>query len=182
MTNIMQYRYAGLIYNDIADCLNGMALSFWVQGCPLHCKGCQNEHTWDFSGGQPIPEGFLDHLSKSINANGIHRQFSVLGGEPFARENVHLVSDVIYRVRRDHPHITIYIWTGYTVEELLERKDEDIDFILAASNILIDGPYQEDQRDVTLKLRGSKNQRILDSAQSWLQKRAVPYDLLKNNA
>ena len=76
-------RYAGLIKNDIVDCDDGICVSLWLQGCPHRCKGCHNPETWDFNGGTEIPiEELIKEIIKSINENGVERNFSVLGVEP----------------------------------------------------------------------------------------------------
>lgn len=153
-------RYAGLMKNDIADGV-GICVSFWTQGCPFHCKGCHNPQTWDFDGGEDLPKDILDQIDAAITANGIQRNFSVLGGEPFCDKNIALTFIIIDHVRRKFPDITIYVWTGYTLEELLRINNNYIKPILGLINVLIDGPYIEEQRDITLPLRGSRNQNVL---------------------
>ena len=154
-------RYAGLIKNDIANGKN-VCVSFWVQGCPIRCPGCHNSKIWDFDGGAELPTDILDQIDEAISANGIERNFSVLGGEPLCVENVSLTFSVIDHVRTYHPGILIYVWTGYTLEQLKELPFYEIGIkpILGRIDVLIDGPYIEEQRDITLKLRGSSNQKI----------------------
>ena len=153
--------YAGLIKNDFTDG-PGVCVSFWTQGCPHKCPGCHNPETWDFDGGIELPIGILDELDEAICANGIERNFSVLGGEPLCAENVSLTFSVIDHVRTYHPNILIYVWTGYTLEQLKELPFYEIGIkpILERIDVLIDGPYIKEQRDITLKLRGSRNQKI----------------------
>ena len=153
-------RYAGLITNDFANG-EGVCVSFWVQGCPHKCKGCQNPETWDFNGGNELPTDIRGQIIKAICANGITRNFSVLGGEPLCEENLEEVDQIITTVRTAFPHIKIFVWTGYTLEELQKEKNLHIINILSQIDFLIDGPFIETERDITLKLRGSKNQRIL---------------------
>ena len=153
-------RYAGLITNDFANG-TGTCVSFWTQGCPHHCPGCQNPETWSFNGGQEVPTDIRGQIIKAICANGIIRNFSVLGGEPLCDENLDEVDKIITAVRTEYPQIKIFVWTGYIIEELKEKHDEKIDSILSQIDVLIDGPFIEAERDITLELRGSKNQRIL---------------------
>ena len=153
-------RYAGLITNDFANG-EGVCVSFWVQGCPHKCHGCQNPETWDFSGGKERPMDIRGQIVKAICANGITRNFSVLGGEPLCEENLEEVDQIITTVRTAFPHIKIFVWTGYTLEELQKNTNPHIISILSQIDTLIDGPYIEEERDITLDLRGSKNQRVL---------------------
>ena len=153
-------RYAGLITNDFANGV-GTCVSFWTQGCPHHCPGCQNPETWSFNGGQPLPFNIKEQIIKAISANGITRNFSVLGGEPLCKENLDKVDKIITSVRTAYPHIKIFVWTGYVLEELQKKQNEKINHILSQIDILIDGPFVEDKKDLTLNLRGSSNQQIL---------------------
>lgn len=152
-------RYAGLLKNDTTDGA-GFVVSFWTQGCPFHCSGCHNPQTWDFNGGEELPKDIFQQIDSAITANGIKRNFSILGGEPFCEENINLTYAVLAHVRQQFPGITIYAWTGYELEQLLHR-DATTDAALALINVLVDGPYIAEQRDITLPLRGSRNQRIL---------------------
>ena len=153
-------KYAGLMENDFADG-NDVCVSLWTQGCPHHCPGCHNPETWDFDGGYEVPDDIRGEIVKAISANGITRNFSILGGEPLCEENLDFVLNIITAVRMAYPHIKIYIWSGYTFAELIEKKDNRIIEILKQANILIDGKYIEELRDTTLPLRGSSNQNII---------------------
>ena len=153
-------RYAGLITNDFANG-TGTCVSFWTQGCPHHCPGCQNPETWDFQGGKEVPTDIRGQIIKAICANGITRNFSVIGGEPLCDENLDEVDKIITGVRTAYPQIKIFVWTGYILEELKEKKNDKINHILSQIDVLIDGPFIQAERDITLELRGSRNQRIL---------------------
>ncbi len=153
-------KYAGLIKNDFANG-TGVCVSFWVQGCPHKCLGCQNPETWDFNKGKDLPNDIRGQIIKAISANGITRNFSVLGGEPLCPQNLEEVDNIITSVRTAYPHIKIFVWTGYTLEELKNNKNIHIQSILSEIDVLIDGKYIEEERDITLNLRGSKNQRVL---------------------
>ena len=153
-------RYAGLMENDFTDGC-GVCVSLWTQGCPHRCSGCHNPETWDFNGGTEVPDDIRGEIVKAISANGITRNFSILGGEPLCEQNLDFVLNVISAVRTAYPNIKIYIWSGYTFAELIERKDDRIIQILKCANYLIDGKYVEELRDTTLPLRGSSNQNII---------------------
>ena len=153
-------RYAGLITNDFANG-TGTCVSFWTQGCPHHCPSCQNPETWDFQGGKEVPTDIRGQIIKAICANGITRNFSVLGGEPLCDKNLNEVDKIITSVRTAYPQIKIFVWTGYVLEELKEKKNDKINHILSQIDVLIDGPFVQAERDITLELRGSRNQRIL---------------------
>ena len=153
-------KYAGLMENDIANG-EGVCVSLWTQGCPHHCPGCHNPETWDFEGGYEVPDDIRGKIVKAISANGITRNFSVLGGEPLCEENLDFVLNIITAVRTAYPNIKIYIWTGYTFKELIDKQDQRITDILKQTNFLIDGRYDESLRDITLPLRGSSNQNII---------------------
>ena len=151
-------RYNTIISNDVVNG-QGVCVSFFVQGCPHCCKGCFNPETWDFDGGQPYTDELKWEIIKLISANGIQRNFSVLGGEPLASRNLQMTANIINAVRQAYPHIKIFLWTGYLKEEL-DISDERIQLILDKIDVLIDGPFIEEWKDLNLKLRGSTNQRI----------------------
>jgi len=155
----MEYRYAALNKNDVVNG-EGICVSFWVQGCPHHCSGCFNPETWNFKGGFPLPENIKEQICMALVANGVQRNLSILGGEPLCPENRELVKDIIKYVRMRFPHIKIFIWTGYLLEDLQKENNDTINFILSKINFLIDGPFIKEQKDLTLKWRGSTNQRI----------------------
>lgn len=152
-------RYSAIIPNDVVNG-DGVCVSFFVQGCPHRCPGCFNDETWDFHGGQPYGPEVKWTIIKAISANNITRNFSVLGGEPLAPQNIDMTWEVIDAVRHAYPHITITLWTGYTYEELVANPDENLLNILNTIDILVDGPFIEAEKDLSLKLRGSRNQHI----------------------
>lgn len=147
-------RYAGLIKNDIVNG-EGVCVSFWTQGCPFKCKGCHNPQTWDFNGGEDLPNDIKGQIVKAISDNNITRNFSILGGEPLCEQNIELVKEILLAVKTAYPHIKVFLWTGYELEDI---KDT---LILEKVDVLITGPYIEEQRDITLPLRGSYNQKVL---------------------
>lgn len=157
------FKYAEIKLNDIANG-DGIGVSFFVQGCHRRCPNCFNKNTWDFNGGKPFTEETMQIILNGINANGIQRHFSILGGEPLCPENIPLVKYVITRVKEKYPDIKIYIWSGYIYEDLLKlaESNSNLNYILKTADVLIDGPYIESERDITLPMRGSRNQRIIN--------------------
>lgn len=154
-------RYAGIIENDVVNG-EGVCLSLFTQGCPHRCKGCFNPDTWNFNGGIETDVKILTaDIINLLQKNNIQRNFSVLGGEPLCLENRMEVDFIIKHVKERFPNIKIFLWTGYTIEELIQKNDLYINEVLKSVDYLIEGPYIEEERDITLKWRGSKNQRIL---------------------
>lgn len=155
-------KYATLKLNDIANA-PGISVSLFVQGCPHHCRGCFNPDTWSFEGGKEFTTEILNQILENLHANNIDRNFCVLGGEPLCAENTFLTYMVIKEVKEKSPNTKIYVWTGYTFEELLAHPPHTkTKSILQMVDVLIDGPYIEELRDITLPMRGSSNQRIID--------------------
>lgn len=169
-------RTAGIVKNDIVDSDSGVAVSLWFQGCYrskiknkdgttsyTHCKGCHNPETWDLYGGIVVENDLVvrDVLA-ALDDNGISRCLSILGGEPLIPENRKDCAYILEKIKEKRPETYIYLWTGYTYEELqnIALNDRDIEKILSLVNVLIDGPFIEEQKDLTLKMRGSRNQQM----------------------
>lgn len=153
-------RYAGLIKNDLAAA-PGVCVSFFVQGCPLRCPGCHNPESWDFEGGMEFSTKTLNDILTSLSANGIERPLCIMGGEPLCEENLFLTALIVKEVREYNPNLKIYLWTGYYIEDLKAKENNKIDYILNNIDCLIDGPFIQEERDLTLQMRGSRNQRII---------------------
>lgn len=149
-------RYAKLIKNDIVNIDKGIAVSYWSQGCVHRCKGCHNPGTWSYEGGIEIErEALIGEILAAISASGIKRNFSVLGGEPLDTTNREDTLYIIKKVREIYPEIRIFLWTGYELNEIDKTTLKNID-------VIITGRYIEELRDITLPLRGSKNQQIIE--------------------
>lgn len=153
-------RYSGLMLNDIAAA-PGLSVTFFTQGCPHRCKGCHNPQTWDYDGGMEFTPDVFDQIRAGLTAQGIQRNFCVMGGEPLCPENAFLTFMVVKMVHEEFPSVPIYIWSGYTYEELHRTSYPKVKAILELADFLIDGPYVESLRDITLEMRGSSNQRII---------------------
>lgn len=154
-------RYANIYYNDTAAA-PGIAVSVYLQGCPHHCDGCFNPETWSFEGGQEFSYDTLKSIINGLTANGIERSLCILGGEPLCPENQFLTDLIITEVKKELPQTKIYIWTGYVYEDLIKcHSSELLKSILSNTYCIIDGPFIKEERDITLQMRGSKNQRII---------------------
>ena len=149
-------RYAEIKRRDIANG-SGVRVSLFVQGCFKHCKGCFNESTWDFKGGKPFTRQVADQLIEDLKPAYV-KGLSILGGEPF--EYVDALICLICEVKQNAPDKDIYVWSGYTWEEILE--DPEKSRLLAYIDILVDGSFEEDKKDISLQFKGSSNQRAID--------------------
>ena len=154
-------RYAGLIKNDMCAA-PGVSVSFFAQGCPHHCKGCHNPDTWNFNGGKEFTSQTLNEIIEALTANGITRSLAIMGGEPMCEENTFLTYLVVSNIKQKLPNTKIYLWTGYYYEDLIQLHNPRIKQILEFVDVVIDGPYVEELRDITLPMRGSSNQSIIE--------------------
>ena len=153
-------RYAGIIPNDLSAA-PGVCVTFFTQGCPHHCPGCHNPETWDYDGGKEFEGNTIEKIEQYLTANEIHRDLCIMGGEPLCPDNQFLTLLICNTIKDKLPDIKIYIWTGYTLEELNKVTNTRISQILEKTDAIIDGPYIAAERDITLPMRGSRNQRIL---------------------
>ena len=153
-------RYAGIIPNDLSAA-PGVCVTFFTQGCPHHCPGCHNPETWDYDGGKEFEGNTIERIEQYLTANGLHRDLCIMGGEPLCPDNQFLTLLICNTIKDKLPDTKIYIWTGYTLEELNKDSNTRISQILEKTDAIIDGPYIAAERDITLPMRGSRNQRIL---------------------
>ena len=151
-------RYAGIIKNDFSAA-PGVSVTFYTQGCPHHCFGCHNPETWNFESGKEFTPEVIDEILEALTANNIMRSLAIQGGEPLCVENEFLTLLIVKAVKEKFPDIKIYIWTGYYFNSL--PNTPYIKQILELTDCLIDGPYIEEERDITLPMRGSRNQNII---------------------
>ncbi len=149
---------------DIADG-PGVRVSLFVSGCRHHCKGCFNEDTWDFAYGKPYTEETEQEILEALNSSYI-QGLTLLGGEPFEPENQRELVELLRRVRKEIPQKDIWCYTGFVFERDLvpggRAFTEVTEEILSMIDVLVDGPFVLDEKDITLKFRGSRNQRLLD--------------------
>ncbi len=166
--------------NDIANG-EGVRTSLFVSGCRHHCRNCFNEITWDFGHGNLFTEETMERIFDSVDhywINGI----SLLGGEPFEPENQKVLLPFLVMFKERFPDKDVWCYTGFTIEDIIgtgEKKSRAATDIskemLSLIDVLVDGPYIDDLHDITLKFRGSSNQRVIDIKESIKQKKIVLY-------
>ncbi len=168
----MDIRIAGIATESIVDG-PGFRYAIFTQGCPHHCKGCHNPQTHDFGGGRiEDTDDIYEQILKDPLLDGV--TFS--GGEPFCQ--CRPLADLAKRLRAGGKKLNILSYTGYTLEQLIQKRDE-IDGcmeLLTQLDYLVDGRFEEDKRSLELKFRGSSNQRFIDVQQSMKEGRAVEID------
>lgn len=156
--------YSEIKYFDIANG-EGVRTSLFVSGCTHNCPNCFNKVAWDFEAGKPFDLAVQQSIIDSLNPGYIDG-LTVLGGEPMEPENQRALVDFIERVKAAYPEKSIWIFTGDMYEDLINegspRHTEVTDRLLAATDILVDGPFVQDLYDITLRFRGSSNQRVID--------------------
>ncbi len=160
----------------------GIRTSIFFSGCEFACRGCFNKDIQDFNVGKPFTkEVYENEIKPTINKH--IAGMSVLGGEPLHPKNLSATFNLLRWFKRDFPNKTIWVWSGYTLEELLSDEYmiktpsfNMIELILENIDILVDGRFVEKEKDLTLKWRGSKNQRVISVQQSLAQKKVVLYD------
>ena len=164
--------YPAIKKNDIANG-PGVRVSLFVSGCRRHCKGCFNSETWSFDNGNQFDKSAMGEIMQALDREYIEG-FTVLGGEPFEDENTGAVYHVIRKVRNMFPKKSIWCYSGFTFEELKEK--EGARNILEMIDVLVDGPFVEEKKNLKLRFRGSENQRILDVKKSLTADRAIELD------
>lgn len=145
--------YAGIIKNDIANG-PGVRVSLFVSGCRNHCPGCFNREAQDFSYGQPFTEKTENDIITALRPSWI-QGLSILGGDPMEPENQRALLPFVWRVKEELPDKDIWLYTGYLLEEVRTSP------LLSYTDVVVDGPFIEAQKDITLAFRGSRNQRII---------------------
>lgn len=170
-------RYASIRSMDISNG-DGIGASLFVQGCHRHCDGCFNKETWDFNGGKEWTEKTQEDFLNIIDKPYIKR-ISILGGEPLDDENVEGVLNLIEKIREKFGNDKkIWLYTGYTWSQIMYdipairiRKD-----ILRKCDIVVDGEFKKEYKDLSLKYRGSSNQRVIDVNKSIYYRGIVLYN------
>ena len=170
--------YANIKWYDIAIG-PGVRVSLFVSGCRNRCKNCFNPETWDFEYGQPFTTEIEDKILKAMEPEHI-RGFTLLGGEPFEPENTEAVLPFMRRMRKMYPEKSIWCFTGYDYErDLLTGKKGDHDTViklLRCLDVLVDGRFVEELKDLNLRFRGSSNQRIIALKESLKRDKIVLCD------
>ena len=169
-----------MFYGEIKDCDiangEGVRVTLFVSGCRNRCKGCFQPQTWDFCYGQKFTEDTENEIINMLSKSYI-KGLTLLGGEPFEPENQRDLVGFIKKVKDLYPKKNIWAFSGYTLEELLKDgshpRCETTDELLSKIDVLVDGRFIENQKDITLKFRGSKNQRVLNLPESLKKGMAV---------
>lgn len=140
---------------------DGLRSVLWVAGCSHHCKGCQNPVTWDGLGGIYFDEAARNELMESLDHDYVSG-ITFSGGDPLFTRNRYDVLKLIKEIKEKFPDKTVWMYTGYTYEQLKMFQDNLLNTIINNVDVLVDGPYIEGLRNVSLKWRGSSNQRVID--------------------
>ena len=177
--------YHNITYPDLNNG-DGLRVVLWLSGCSHHCYNCQNPQTWDVNSGIPFDESAKEELFRELDKDYISG-LTLSGGDPLHEANLDGVLHLVDRFRLLFPNKSIWLYSGYTWnqimnpvitsdfnpsrDELLRKRKE----IVKQCNVMVDGRYIDSQRDITLKWRGSSNQRVIDVKQSLAQNKMVLY-------
>lgn len=167
--------YSNIKFNDIANG-EGVRTSLFVSGCTHHCKNCFNKETWDFNYGKPFTREVEDRIIESLKPSYING-LTLLGGEPMEPANQKGLIDFIKRVKEIYPNKTIWCYTGYLFDEELLKPSRAFcpwtKELISMFDIMVDGEFKEELKDITLRFKGSSNQRIIDVQQSLKEDKVV---------
>lgn len=170
--------YATIKKNDIANG-PGVRVSLFVSGCTHHCPGCFNQETWDFQYGEPFNSETITTILEALQPSYIHG-FSLLGGEPFEYKNQQGVLPLLSEIKHRFPNKDIWCYTGYDFEtDILKEmvpKWKETEEMLQYIDVLVDGKFVEAKKDISLRFKGSSNQRIIEVQQSLAQGSLVLWD------
>lgn len=158
------------------DATNGIGIgtTLFVSGCLFHCKGCFNKETWDFNYGKPFTkevEDYFINCAKNPHINHI----SLLGGEVFYQD-LDTILNLVKRIKTE-VNKPIWVWSGFIYEEIIKSKAKST--ILQYIDVLVDGQFKQELKDINLKFRGSSNQRIINVQESLKQNKVIKYENLK---
>ena len=158
--------YATIKWTDIANG-EGVRVSLFVSGCTHRCKNCFNQIAWDFNYGEVFDENIQNQILKELGS-GYIAGLSLLGGEPLEPQNQLALYPFIKKVKEQHPEKSIWCYTGFVFDEktgILKETNKNTQVtkdLIALFDVLVDGPFIEEQKNIRLKFRGSENQRIID--------------------
>lgn len=153
--------YATIKNCDIANG-PGVRVSLFVSGCTHHCKGCFNAEAWDFDFGQPFTEGTIREILDMLRPAYI-RGLTLLGGEPFEPQNQAGVLPLLRQIKKEMPEKSIWAFSGYLFDrDILSGRLGDTREYLGYLDVLVDGPFVESKKNLSLRFRGSENQRLID--------------------
>ena len=157
--------YAEIKNCDIANG-PGVRVSLFVSGCTHRCKGCFNEIAWDFHYGKPFTQETVESILSMLKPAYI-RGLTLLGGEPFEPENQPAIVELLRRVKEAYPNKSVWAFSGYLFEkDILSGRLGDTREYLSYLDVLVDGPFVESKKNLSLRFRGSENQRLIDVPRS----------------
>ena len=159
--------YSKINKNDIANGI-GIRVTIFVSGCTHHCKGCFNPDTWDFKFGEPFTKDTENEILEALEPSYING-LTLLGGEPMEPVNQLALLPFLERLKQRFPNKTIWCFSGYTFEELTgdsRARCSATDKMLGLIDVLVDGEFKEELKDISLRFKGSSNQRIIDLKKS----------------
>lgn len=158
-----------IAYIDYCECTNatGWGISVYTQGCPHKCKGCFSSQTWSMTDGREYTSNDKTKICGTFKTTPYFDHLVIEGGDPLITKNLKEILALIESVKTIRKDIKIWIYTGYTYEQLQERiknnqEDYYLDPILKLADVLVDGPFIQEQKDLTLAFKGSRNQRVID--------------------
>lgn len=166
--------YATIKNCDIANG-PGVRVSLFVSGCTHHCPGCFNQVAWDFDYGQPFTQETIDKILNMLRPSFI-RGLTLLGGEPFEPQNQAGVVELLRQVKRELPEKTVWAYSGYLFDrDILSGRLGDTREYLSYVDVLVDGPFIEAKKNLSLRFRGSENQRMIDVPASLAAGTIIPW-------
>jgi anaerobic ribonucleoside-triphosphate reductase activating protein len=171
--------YATIKWTDIANG-EGVRISLFVSGCTHHCKNCFNQVAWDFDYGEPFTDQVAEKIMQELAPFYISG-LSLLGGEPLEPQNQKTLLPFVREVKKRYPNKTVWCYTGYVLDEktgeLCEtgKNTPQTKELISLFDVLVDGAYVEELKDIRLKFRGSANQRVIDVPKTLAKGECVPY-------
>ena len=175
--------YATIKNCDIANG-PGVRVSLFVSGCTHHCKGCFNQVAWDFDYGEPFTQNTIDNILNMLGPDYV-KGITLLGGEPFEPENQLAILDLLRQMHRKYPEKTVWAFSGYLFDkEILSGKLgpwEITEELLSYVDVLVDGRFVEEKKDLMLRFRGSSNQRLIDVPASLRMREVVLWEDWQGN-
>ena len=170
--------YGELKKRDIANG-PGVRVALFVSGCTNHCEECFNRATWDFNYGKEYSQDTENEIIEALRPDFV-RGISLLGGEPMEPKNQPQLLKLIKRIRKELPKKDIWCYSGFTLEELLDKKayphTEIVEEMLSLMDVLVDGRYEKEKRNLMLKFRGSENQRLIDLKETLKGQKVILWD------
>ena len=171
--------YADIKVADVANG-TGVRVSLFVSGCNHHCKGCFNPEAWNFNYGKEFTEEETEKILRELDHPYVSG-LSILGGEPLEYVNQNGLLPLLKKVKQKFPEKNIWCYTGYTFDKdiignMFENWEQTIELV-SYIDVMVDGKFEEDKKDLNLKFRGSSNQRVIDVQKSLKVHKVIPYDV-----